>query len=74
MHCEIEMKQYQFKQYVDIYNRVIFILKKNYNKQFEFELRNIIIHRRLYYIIIAFDFNQFYHDKIIFMNTHSLKR
>ena len=49
------MKQSQFEQYVDIYNRVILILKKNYDEQFEFELRNMIIHQRLCHAIIAPD-------------------
>ena len=73
MHCELEMRDNQFKQYATIYDKTISKLKKDFDDKSKFELKDMITYRRLCHVTIAFDLNQFYHEKVAFIEKKSLK-
>ena len=73
MHCELEMRDNQLKQYAAIYDKAISKLRKDFDDKSKFELRDMTTHRRLCHVTIALDLNQFYHEKIAFTKKKSLE-
>ena len=73
VHCEFEMRDNQLKQYATIYDKTISKLRKDFDDKSKFELRDMITHRRLCHVTIAFDLNQFYHEKIAFIEKKSFE-